>query len=337
MPSIAQLVNRIRETEFPVLKHEFRMRRKLKGLLTSTPYIGVGVLLAWLFVSAFANIRDPDGNQAAFGLLSFILLIIVCVLIPARSAGMIAVERERHTFDLLALTLLPSSGIIVQKLIVSVTEAVVVVTAAVPTLVVTAIRGGVPLLDIVTTYVILMATALFVAAGGIFWSCILRDARTATFVTYASMVGLFGVQILGLDFLSLITGVEGGSKTCRVIATVVAAVSLLILYTSIGRAASIERAASGRKVLGVIGPLDAVMVSAGTILAVFLAMPGGPDLDSLRMGAICAANPLLAISVMTEGTHDACAVLLGNLGFAAAGTAYLLCLSVRKLEALRCS
>ncbi len=332
MPSIPQLVNRIRQTEFPVVKHEFRMRRKLKGLLTSTPSIGVGVLIAWIFISAFADIRDPDGNRAAFTALSIILLIIVCVLIPARSAGMIAVERERHTFDLLALTLLPSSGIILQKLMAAVTEAVVVVTAAVPTMVVIGIRGGQSLLDIVATYVILMATALFVAAGGMFWSCVLRNARTATLMAYTSVVGLYlaGIWIRAWD----ITGPAhsdwfDGWMPIEFVVFMGMAAALIIVSVHL------VRRMTGRGTLQGIRMSDIIGTAVALILMAFLVIRMGPNQSLFPWHAPLAVNPLSAIIGLLTGEPHAWEMVATTLGFSIAGTMLLTHLSVRKFEALR--
>lgn len=218
MPSISQLVNRIRQIEFPVLKHELRIGRRKKRYLTRVLVYGtlaltgaIAVLAAYLHLvltGPFLSARGFSLNRACFGTASSLLLLVISVLVPVFSASTIAGERERGTLDLLAITLLSSSSFVIQKLAVSIAGGISILAASIPAVTVIGLLGGLTPLDIAQTYAVLLATTCFVATGGIFWSCIVLNTGTATFTTYFITAGLY--VILPMNPFTTIWGLALG-------------------------------------------------------------------------------------------------------------------------------
>ena len=99
----------------PVLVKEVRTRmRGSRSFMVVTAYLVAFVIfigLAYAFFQiSLSSSRSPDERRLVgkllFGLALWIQLVIVSFTAPALTAGAIAAERERQTFDLLRVTLL---------------------------------------------------------------------------------------------------------------------------------------------------------------------------------------------------------------------------------------
>lgn len=201
MRRAAQFVNRIREIEFPVLKLEMRVRqRKARPFIVMGVYAGIlsVATLAVVFASGVSGWHwwshwtydDPAlTGRLIFRMMSYAQMALVCLIAPAYSAGAIATERERHSIDMLAGTLLSTSAIVMQKLAGAMTEIVILLVTSVPVLAVVFMLGGVSPSEVVVLYTLLLSVAVLLNAAGVFWSSVLANARSSTFASYASAMG----------------------------------------------------------------------------------------------------------------------------------------------------
>lgn len=222
---VAERLQRIWATwDVPLLRHEMRVRQRgarpfvvmfvyaavlcvvaMVVLYTSSAasgsHIGYGMPQAAQWIPQRATLQSEamaKQGRELFKTLSLAQLAMILLIVPAYSSGSVSGERERGTFDSLALTLLSSSSIIIQKMTAAMAQALVLIVASVPVLAVVFFYGGVSPMEVVMVYALLVFSAGLLCALGMFCSCVWPNTRTSTFVAYiAAVVALLGVPLIG--------------------------------------------------------------------------------------------------------------------------------------------
>jgi ABC-type transport system involved in multi-copper enzyme maturation permease subunit len=192
----------------PVLVKELRARmRGARAFWVLTVYLGVlsgFALLLYLAVrSSVAN--DPFTAGQTIGKVLFlgvaaVALIQVMIIVPAQAAGAISGERERETFDLLIVTLLPAWKIVLGKLFAALAYAVILVVAVVPLMALAFFFGGVTGAEVLIALTGLLVTAVLYGSVGILWSVIALRTMAATVLTQATNV----MVLLGIPFFAYV-------------------------------------------------------------------------------------------------------------------------------------
>ncbi len=201
----------IERLNLPVLTQEMRIRQRgVKPFAVMFVYVAVLSIVALVTLSMI--IQRPSypvqavgvtQNLARQGRQLFTVLLVaqlamISLIVPAYSAGAVSTERERGTFDLLALTLLSSPSIVLQKLLAAIAQALMLTVASLPVVSLVFMLGGVSPLEIIVAYALLLVTTGAFGALGLLCSCQFRNTRTSTFVAYLSVLGfLVGVPLLG--------------------------------------------------------------------------------------------------------------------------------------------
>lgn len=126
--------------------------------------------------------------------LEFLLIVLVA---PALSAGSIAGERERQTFDLLMVSGVGVRRIVTGKLMENFAFLILIILCSVPVMALAGVTGGVSLGQILVTTVYLMIIALEALCIGLFASCLCKRSLTAILVSY------LGVFLLGVGAWAL--------------------------------------------------------------------------------------------------------------------------------------
>ena len=194
---------RMHKIEMPLLVQEMRIRQRgIKPFITSLVYVAVlaAITILFLVFSAHRMVQNEASRmgQLLFMMLSMAQMALITLIVPAYSAGSVSSERERHAFDLLALTLLSSSTIITQKLSAALLQALMLIFASLPVVCVVFMLGGVSPLEVVITYALLILSAVMFSSFGIFCSCICNNSRSSTFLAYLFILGfLIGIPIIG--------------------------------------------------------------------------------------------------------------------------------------------
>jgi ABC-type transport system involved in multi-copper enzyme maturation permease subunit len=192
--------------DWPVLTQEMRIRQRgakpFYIMMIYAAVLCVVVFLAFVSLTARGPTIDPytmaERGRLLFASLLYAQLAMIALIVPAYSAGAVSTERERGTIELLSLTLLSSSGIVVQKLAAAVAQAVMLVLVSLPITSIVFMFGGVSPLEVAAAYLLLVLTAGMIGALGIFCSCQFRTTRGSTFTTYLSiLVFLAGVPVFG--------------------------------------------------------------------------------------------------------------------------------------------
>ncbi len=142
------------------------------------------------------NTRSQELGTNYFTAVVVAQLFLVCVLAPGFSAGTIAGEKERQTYDVLLVTLLRPRDIVFGKLFASLAYLLLVIVAGIPVASVAFLMGGIGLDQLVMALVVMIVTSLMVGTVGIFWSSSMRTSREANRYTFWSiLILLFGLPL----------------------------------------------------------------------------------------------------------------------------------------------
>ncbi|MBX3030622.1 MAG: ABC transporter permease [Chloroflexi bacterium] len=132
----------------------------------------------WGVAPGFAH-SARIGHQLFSGLM-LLQTILILVLAPAFTAGVISSERERQTLDLLVTTPLSTVGLVVGKLFAALLWVFVLILASVPVMALVFVFGAVGPDDVLRGYALLVTLAFGMGAVGLFLSAICRRTQTAT-------------------------------------------------------------------------------------------------------------------------------------------------------------
>jgi hypothetical protein len=141
-------------------------------------------------------------GRGIFGGVLMIETLVVIALAPAYTAGAITSEREKQTYDLLAVTPISSLSLVLGKLLSGLSYLALIVFASFPIACFAFLFGGIDPIDIVRGYIVLVAAGLAIGSIGIWCSAAMSRTQTATIaaliVTAALVVGASAMW-LGLD------------------------------------------------------------------------------------------------------------------------------------------
>lgn len=140
------------------------------------------------------------GQLLFFGVVGVELMLIVFI-VPALTSGAITGERERKTYDLLQTTLLSAPTFIVGKMESALGYIILLLLSAIPLQSVAFLFGGVSQVEVIVTFILLMATALLLGALGMFFSAIVDKTMSSTVRVYTvAIVIVFGLPLISLFF-----------------------------------------------------------------------------------------------------------------------------------------
>lgn len=151
---------------------------------------------------------SPQIGQAVFVGLMVVELMIVCFITPAATAGSISGEREKLTYEMLLATPLRPASVLWGKLISALSYVFLLILAGIPMASLVFIFGGVALVDMVKSLVVLLATAVTMGVIGVFMSALLRRTVTATVLSYLSALALLIGPLLVYIFVGVLRQAE---------------------------------------------------------------------------------------------------------------------------------
>jgi ABC-type transport system involved in multi-copper enzyme maturation permease subunit len=117
-----------------------------------------------------------------------------CVLlVPAFAAGTVIGEKQARTFDLLNLTLIRPSGIVLGKLLNAVGLFLILVIATLPVFGTLFFLVGFDLVEVFQVSAVILSTAVACAAIGVLCSCLFRRTGNVVGAAYLGMLMLMGL------------------------------------------------------------------------------------------------------------------------------------------------
>jgi ABC-2 type transport system permease protein len=166
-----------------------RMRGK-RAFIFVTVYLLVLVGLLWLAVGgvtaagSLGALQSITLGRSVFGGVILVETLVVIVLAPAYLAGSISQEREKQTFDLLAVTPISSLAIVLGKLVSGLAFLAVIVAASLPLASLAFLFGGIGPEDLLAAYFMLAVLGIGAGAIGIFCSAFMRRTGPATVAAF---------------------------------------------------------------------------------------------------------------------------------------------------------
>jgi ABC-type transport system involved in multi-copper enzyme maturation permease subunit len=146
--------------------------------------------------SPTASLRQGLG-KTVFGAVVGLELMMVCFLSPALTAGAIAAERERQTFDLLRATLLPARTLVFGKLVSAISFLLILLFVGFPLQSMAFLFGGVSIEEVLIALLMLVATAFFFSGIGLFVSSFMKSTLASTVISYVvAILVSFGIPVL---------------------------------------------------------------------------------------------------------------------------------------------
>jgi ABC-2 type transport system permease protein len=205
-------------TENPVIIKELRGRmRGRQAFLLLTGYLAlISLFIAFIYIYISTEVGgsqwDPDFRQgvgkAIFGTVVMLELLLISFIGPGLTSGAISSEREHQTYDLLRTTLLSARALVFGKLGSASSYIFLLIFTALPIQALAFLIGGVGMAELLVSSLMLVITALFFCALGLFYSSFMKRTLTSTVTSYATIL----VTTLGLGLaLMFIIALENGS------------------------------------------------------------------------------------------------------------------------------
>lgn len=198
-----------------VAAQEFRLRiragrwRWLLAIWTAV-VVGFAVLLR-LSLSATGSISDtqPAGPPLFGGTLLFVLGLGILV-VPALTAQSVNGDRERGTLATLQVTLLSASEIGLGKLVAAWVAALIFLALTLPVVIWAMVEGGLPVLNVVVTLLVVALLLGVVCAVSQGWSALFARSITSALVSYLTV---FALTIGTLIAFGLVTALTTASQS----------------------------------------------------------------------------------------------------------------------------
>ena len=195
----------------PVTIKELRSRmRGRRAFAVLTLYLLIlSAVVSLVYLTFVAGSSVPGGSTAAysvgkalFAAVVGVQVVLVTFIGPAFTAGAISGERERQTFDLLRTTLLSADSFVLGKLISALSYIFLLVLVSIPIQSIAFLLGGLSLVELVLSQLIILVAAVTYALYGLWCSAAMRSTLAATVATFGGLLLLVGaVPLLALFFL----------------------------------------------------------------------------------------------------------------------------------------
>ncbi|MBC8098307.1 MAG: hypothetical protein H7Y11_02590 [Armatimonadetes bacterium] len=199
----------------PVMMKELRERmRGARAFAVMTVYLSLMSAFSILLYIGFSPLSrgistsvTGELGRVLFAGVVGIELVLIIFIAPAFTAGAVTGERERKTYDLLQITLLPRPSFIMGKLESALGYILLLLLAAIPLQSMAFLFGGVSEQEVGLSFAILIVTAVTLGTVGLFFSTIAERTLTASVRAYTFTFSLiFAVPaILGI-IVSIISG-----------------------------------------------------------------------------------------------------------------------------------
>jgi len=190
----------------PIITKELKGRmRGRQGFIIIGVYLSLisfFIFLIYLLLVLSDGLSNSDpGFLQVVGKIIFSTVVLLEFLMigfigPALTSGAIASERERKTIDLLKTSLLSARAIVLGKLSSAAAFLLLLVFTAIPLQSLAFFLGGVGMAEIAISTLMLVVTAIFFCALGLFFSSFTQRTLIATVYSYSSILISFILFIM---------------------------------------------------------------------------------------------------------------------------------------------
>jgi ABC-type transport system involved in multi-copper enzyme maturation permease subunit len=290
-----------------VLIKEMRTRmRGRRAAITISVYLlliaGIGAVMLYTQQRQFQygyNISSASnmGSQM-FAVLSIFQLFLVVFMVPGLTGAAIAGERDRQTLDLLLGTQVSSLGIILGKILSSLSYVFMLLLAALPIFSLAFLFGGVSPRQLGLVFIISLASALTLGTIGVFLSVTVRRGQIATVLAYSVTFLLLIGTIIAAVFIQAASSGSMSNNTAMMLPLIfnplaaLASTTVTGIFPSnmlyLGGSSSVP--GSGFALWQANLMADAVLVLVFLFLATRLLRPSRSSIFRLRRQAIPPAE-----------------------------------------------
>jgi len=217
--ALKNLFSRTRSVDNPIITKELKGKmRGRQGVLNITAYLSLisfFIFLIYLLLTVDGSLSNSDPSymqtvgKVIFSTVVLLELLMLGFIGPALTAGSIASEREHKTIDLLKTSLLSARSIVLGKLSSAAAFLLLLVFTAIPLQSLAFFLGGVGMAEIVVSTLMLVVTAIFFCALGLFFSSFARRTLIATVYSYSSILISFILFILLFFSISVLDSTYG--------------------------------------------------------------------------------------------------------------------------------
>ncbi|MFA9377352.1 MAG: ABC transporter permease [Lachnotalea sp.] len=183
----------------PVFRKELRMFErsiKISWIILIYNLVLAIVTLAIFYVmldsSKFTGSIEYANMIEIYVVIAYIQFGMLLLIVPGLTAGAISGERERQTLDILLSTQMKPWQIIVGKLESSLSIVLLLAITSIPIVSIVFVFGGIKLLDVIILIILLFVEAIFIGSIGLLFSSVFKKSTTATVLTYATLLSIFG-------------------------------------------------------------------------------------------------------------------------------------------------
>jgi ABC-2 type transport system permease protein len=189
----------------PVALKELRGRmRGSRAFVVMTIYLGLVIFfMALAYATQIAdhsvmtsNLNGGEIGRLMFAVVIYVELLLVMFITPTVTTNAISGEHERQTYDLLRTTLLPERSLVGGKLFSALAYILLLLLATIPLQSIALVFGGVALNEIIVLQLVLLMTAVFFGAVGIYFSAVTRRTLRANMLTYVMIIGIIVVPVI---------------------------------------------------------------------------------------------------------------------------------------------
>jgi len=180
----------------PVAVKELRGRmRGRRAFVVLTIYlIMMSLLVTLVYLAQVANAgaayssSGRDAGRAIFFTILAVQAFLVTFMAPAFTAAAISGEKERQTYDLLRTTLLSAHQLVFGKMLSALSYLFLLILSAVPLQSLAFILGGVSLVELLLTQLVIAVAGITFAMVGLFISSLMRSVLASTVTTLATVL-----------------------------------------------------------------------------------------------------------------------------------------------------
>ncbi len=200
----------------PILVKEMRTRmRGRRAFFVLTGYVLLLSAIIGLIYLVFTKNAPPSVINTAGRVLSAVLIYVqmglICLIAPTFAASAISSEREQETFSLLIATLAKPSTILVGKLGAALSYLGLTLFGSLPIAAITYSLGGVGLMEIVKSYLVMIIAGITFCSLSFMWSTLVRRGVIAQLISLFSVIFLVAAMpALALFLTSLATNFTSG-------------------------------------------------------------------------------------------------------------------------------
>ena len=192
----------------PILRKDIKVQAR--SMKISWSVFIYEMILALVFIMTLAIITSVSGNDyksivAIFPVLAITQLGILSIVIPILTAGSIAGEKERQTFDILLMTPLSPMRIVFGKISTAVVRTMVFIIGSVPIMSISFTYGGLSWGVLFLFLLLAVVYAIFLGSIGVFCSTISRKAILCVLLAFAFYAGIQMITSIPMLVVALST------------------------------------------------------------------------------------------------------------------------------------